>query len=1453
MCSSIGSSLRQEYYYDCVVDVYYSSDPQAALAPVTGFADYCQDVLDLVQWPAQSLCTYFPNTFPDWVGTLCDKPCYYGSKSPDNPDVCACATGYWNKSCDEQCPGGAAYSCHGHGACDKLTGTCDCPINKLNTGDCSTCSTGWLGSDCTVTYTEPVASRTKAFAHVANIAVVHNLDGLAFRFIGTGQYHLLNLNVNLFIQGKFIRCYTQYSCITFLGFRLGDPTNGYTSISINALVKSRLSVSIDGASTSLDRMMFFYGFTIERLASTQLSIIVSPATHILISSIGPYLSVSASLPIDLVPVIGGLLSGGRTSTSADAISHVLSSPGYSTPLDLCSNTNIQNPSNTEVPGYSLPLSTATAPNGPAQMNYTEVSVMAMTAYAELWTVDPCDNLISYTAEDYEKQETGGFALKFVDSALFATFSADSVIGLNVTIELLLKTNTSAGGTILSYAAEQTFVLESGSTLSVLYGQTEYTTNLTIEENVWNKVLMTYEGETGQLDLYCFSSSGEVLRHLLELPLNILTRQGTLALGQWQPPNSGESHEARPSFVGYLDNVMIWSIVVDPTVVQETWDLSVLSVEPLLSAAWLLDEGEGTSGSDIKDGLMFSLPPDPWSAPLWVPSSTLGMQVDDIDILTYTFHSSVLQSESNATCAALLTDISNNCPGLPGAYVEMLNVMCLQQVSTRMMLADAYDLLFKAADACEVDRENSKWPGDQLCQEATDASKPIQRCSRTCVFGVEQQDGTCLCDAGYHVSNCTGICPGGSQTPCNAHGKCEEGTSCQCDANWKGDASCGSCSTNWTASDCSILISSPVTNRQAYVTPTALYKTFDQAHFSLPNTAGAFVVFENSDVEIQIHQTLCEYGVCVTAMAFQMSNVTLSIHPGQGDNSKPYVFLNDVKFETTVVSAYLGNDMTLIFHNTLGIEMKVGNHLSVHANVIGQFLHVTIEAEQAQCQFATGIFGSCDNNVSNDILVDMVSGDSEDHAALIQASYKQPLHSSLFNGQATNLVGSDLSLGYALSFNNSAGRTVPLSHQFSTTTRRKRSLPNYNQSPDVTVSLLVRPQETDGIIMSYGKTNTFAVENAINVTLHCGSNIIVTNAQLVNNKWNQIVLALDRSANILHFYVFDHVSSLVYQELTQECPDFMELDGRITLGDWQPAPDGTKREVSKFIGEIDEFSVWLTHFPHTVVYQMYHLNVQPTAFKDYLVYLYKFAEGLGHTAHEIVKDRDLHLPHVPWPHPTWMSSDLELADLSSTNVITDIPADVELACTEFFADVTISSTCSPSLGSDVYALFYSLCSKSVHIDGAFYTILTFVQVCQNSVGSSLDLTTLCGADYAPSWIEVYCHTCGFGQWTGTECQCYTGFWGVLCDQACPGVGVAHITAMGTVRQTAPVCVMYITQVALVNCLPVIPDGLVTTVPCFHQHTVSPYNSPSVPTYRAMAELSHLTAPCMTSQHWEHISY
>ena len=102
-----------------------------------------------------------------FVGPRCDIPCPHSSPTgavcggagvchwgPPSAAVCACGPGHYGRTCQHECPGGAASPCSGHGACDTATGLCRCDRTAAQGhwagAACGACAEGWSGAQCTM-------------------------------------------------------------------------------------------------------------------------------------------------------------------------------------------------------------------------------------------------------------------------------------------------------------------------------------------------------------------------------------------------------------------------------------------------------------------------------------------------------------------------------------------------------------------------------------------------------------------------------------------------------------------------------------------------------------------------------------------------------------------------------------------------------------------------------------------------------------------------------------------------------------------------------------------------------------------------------------------------------------------------------------------------------------------------------------------------------------------------------------------------------------------------------------------------------------------------------------------------------------------------------------------------------------------------------------------------------
>ena len=1396
-CSRVGDALVQSHREDCIKDVTDTGDKDAAVDSVVAFADYCEEVLAISEWPARQLCSHFTNTadFSKWIGAKCDKQCYFGHADAKDREVCVCNKGYWDTSCHSECPGGATSLCSGLGPCNTSSGSCECPVNRRGSDDCSACSNGWHGTDCSVMF-QSTATETRVMAKLTDTGHVHTVDGFDFRLTNVGEYHLLNLHPYVMIESKLIRCHECFSCVAFIGVRLGDDRRGFTTLTIHVAPDMTFDFILNEFSSMIDSTLYFYGFNISRLSASELAVNVGSDLQIIIRAVGVYLDTSVVVSRDLVNATDGILSGRGGDSISDATMYILSSAGYSQPLNNIANSMVpeqkpqmSQPSST----YELQLATAKSFGNVHVQDSHSLSQSAMNAYVDIWSVHSSDTFISYPSKDHQAQAVGGYSLKFHNTSAYSVFNAQSVIGSDVTFEMFVKaTNGNVSGVLFSYASSHVFAVVSEETIVVQVKDSTYNTGLSLQEGEWNKVVITYKGDTGMLNAYVFSSDGVPHRGIVMIPENMFTENGTLALGQWQPPRSGWNHERPHSFDGCIDSFLVWGIAVEAALIKDVWDMNLHDAATLLNANWQFDEGQRDLALDSLQGHGFRLPGRPWISPHWVPSCIPARKATDVNPLTDTCKDEQQRRDATSMCLFLMrnTSMAQQCLSVHSTIVDMYVFFCQQEVCINCGdISAAHKVALDFADACMFSSSLAAWPGKGLCGAIGDLRSGTQ-CYDKCRFGTTSSNGQCECNEGYTGPHCDQLCPGGTQSLCSRHGRCTEAGDCDCDHNWQGH-SCDSCAELWYGSDCSVLVTSPFhqsTTKMAFVTPTATYHTFDHVQFVVGNKEGVFSLFELSGdkVTMQVHQVVCDLPSCVDAVALQVGSETVTVYAEKDTKQWPNIYVGHTKLKYGEMSRGVSDivDISLSSTEKMTLHVKEPYLLKVTVYLMHHFLHVTVETDTKTCQNAAGILGSCDGDVDNDVPFNKSTASLSSLAADVSQQYQVAEDLSLFDAALLKRLSQ---AGYAMSLNSTATTSDVLSRSFSNATLKSST---GSSNKDVTVSLLVKPVSHGGIILAYGKRKTFALTNDVNVTIHCGQNAFVTSTSNSIGEWNQLVLAYERDNRRLHYYHMNAAGALTYETFDIDCADLMDIGGRVTLGSWQAAGDNVIHTVTRFDGQIDDMSVWLTRLPHAVIYQLFHLNVRPWMFASKLAYLYTFVEDDGPTAKDIMGAADFHGAQSPWQHPTWLPSDLEMYDLPSNtrqlfnNNNDNKQRDIDFICDSFFMSSIMKSS-SVHIDGKIREHFHSQCRRSgrrsANVMNAYFTMASFVELSRVVSSGQNDLhTVLCSGPLKqqPLWLRRDCAGCIFGTLDKNgKCKCYLGYWGSSCSNRCPGDRAAVCSGHG----------------------------------------------------------------------------
>lgn len=1363
LCTEAGSSTLQKYKYDC----QSSTNQYDLVDSVLNYAEYCQIILKLDNWPAQSLCTEMANdaAFFALFTDYCDPACYFGSK--DGGTECICNTGYWNTSCDQVCPGGISNPCSGYGSCDMKTGLCDCPANRQGSDDCSNCTDGWMGSSCDIAVNE--LNGAKSIAMARQLGHMTNLDGLSFIIRDPDEYTLLTMSDVLMIEGKLISCHQNYTCFTFISTRIGDSTKGYTTITTKASTQDtdKPKVYIEGQENSLDSPLYFSGFKAERPNSDDIKITIGNDINILIRQQGQYLTLEVEMAIGHLSLTSGLLGGSGETSATSKQSQLLYREIYSPSICMYSGV-IQSASNTEITGYNLAFS-----NVVLNQNISMSSELNFSRF-----VPPsCDNFIYYPTTDDQLQKVGGFSLNFFSTVVTTYVDLYASNGPNITFDFLVKKGNVSGdgGVLFSFSHSNLFMVESAESLEITYNTMKYPTNLTLETGKWNKIVVMYYGELGDLDIYVFNSTGYIERRSVLLPTGIFNSPGTLSLGHWIPPSSGEQMTPPTALHGQIDNFLIWKIPIEPNIIVDIYQMNPLNIHKLLHYAWLFDDGQGQQTSDFLNGQTFELPTTPWVPPGWIPSDLYYENVKSPGVIDVFFTNTSEEAAADDLCKKITNNIYSECNAIPSSMKQISYSECMQVYSTTKDLASVNNVILNYGRMCQVSLNLPASPVLTLCDSMEVNTNENSGCPKTCLFGEEQADGSCNCTYGYIGSTCSEKCPGGSDTPCSNHGTCDNNGVCTCDWNWDASSDCGTCTTGMKGPECAIMYAGSRLGTTAYVTSQGDYMGFSGYQVSLDELTGTFSAFlKAGTLGIEAYQVSCQFGACVIGLSITTSDSSIVILPSGEQDIPPIIYKDNVKINYDTVTALTASvNLEMGSYAKLKLTVKTPQTNTITVTAQEQWLDFALDINSAVCQAAEGILGNC-----NDATSPYTSMTHSELVTHIDKSFRSE-QGTMVNTLAS-VYGGDVNenTGFALSFNNTASQSKQLSYKDTVT---------FN-SNEFSLGVFFKPHQEGGVIMSYSKDKTFTIYSTDPITMQSGSETITTSISPGINEWNQLIITMDGDKSQMHLYHYGPNASMTYQIIDKFIPDLFAEGGQVSLADWSPSTTSDKHlftDAEIFVGEIEEISIWKDPIPVSMMTQAESLNVKGAGFLSNVSTLWSFSEGFGNVASDDVLSNDIEMPTFPWQTPQWVTSDLKLKDINpdSENKV-EMKQDVKDFCEQFFDSAAVASACG-SVSPQSWDWFKQQCiilgSSSSDADDGMNAMVSFIMACEAQGGTTSSLfTEMCTLNGTiPFWVMQECNDCGFG-YKGSDgnCLCYYGYWGTNCDSTCPNGVVEPCNNHGT---------------------------------------------------------------------------
>ena len=992
--------------------------------------------------------------------------------------TCSCKDGHWGLACQHDCPGGPLTPCSNNGLCNKTTGLCSCDPNWRGDVNCTTCSPGWHGLDCSVAEQSPNNQTAAAFGHGYFVT----LDGAGYKFLGNGEYHLI-LSQSLEIQVRMVTCFSSSSCFNAVAVKIEQNT---------LLIHSRFAnqgepvVFANGMRTySLE---FDFGpanqmFTFKRTSRLQFVLSSTYGVQIIIRLYDRYLDIHLRVDNQTYCQASQGLWGNCNSNRYD---------------DLSSKDGI----------------VMTAAN--VSQSYIH------ELYGLSWQVAKKDSLFVYDINDYHEQRElygGGYALYFNNSGAH-TGEIYSFTSSDITIEFMVRAE-SQNGTLLSYTSTKMFavVLDSGK-IKLRYEDTILDTLAVIQTNKWNHIALVWSVSTRILQFYqlFYKDDGGQRVHSRNFPVpgsvNVFQPGGTLALGYCQPAPGGLQIPLKEGFIGQIDEMRIWNQKLDPFTISANWRRMLgcsLRIQNLASL-WKLNEGDGIVAYDCVSSAHIRFRSGIWQGPTWVYSTVdiPNFSVDTQTAYGFRFGSTWMNVEQICYNLIFGSSLTTQYTMLNTATLWFYHMSCVTSVTRSSHYSDAYWPLMALSDFYQLFADHSSWYAQSLCRHVSVFNFPEWygvNCAKQCKFGLPGNNGddSCVCMKGFYGVNCSRECPGGYNVPCSAQSPCNNFTGkCSCPVEANSTDDCSVCSAGWVGADCSVALGGNVSNPDNFTCQgfvAAHYTTFDGAGYTF-GTYGEFYLMKTSEFTAQVRQIPCMSGsFCISSVAMKTGSTQITVRASYNGSGMPLVWFN--RRLTDKTSLNLENDF--IFRKVSPQAYEIGkdspDKILLRVKAWKKYLSFEITSAGRLCTVASGLCSSCDSKIGNDFTNSTGTvywGHTISQRTIIDifaSRWKVSIIDSLFVFGYTsyNEQREITSNGYALKFNGTIASTGPLNTAFV-------------KGKDFTLQLFVKVDALGGTIISYAKGFTFAIVNDVSVKIYVGGIAYDMGITLPLGSWIQVSIA-----------------------------------------------------------------------------------------------------------------------------------------------------------------------------------------------------------------------------------------------------------------------------------------------------------------------------------------------------------
>ncbi|KAJ7340210.1 hypothetical protein OS493_002941 [Desmophyllum pertusum] len=677
-CGGLGGGTIAFYVRACLRVIASSGQVSLGVSVVVAFADTCQVQANLTVWPARQMCRYevFQNSrLMDWIGVNCNIPCPYGYAPSALDGTCKCDRGFWGQLCDGVCPGGPVNVCSGHGHCSGESGRCLCRRRWRGALDCSQCTPGFLGNDCSVSVIAP--TEELPITSVFGTGYYVTLDGVKINVNIAGEFNVLALvRYGLSVQFRQVRIgsYVRVRCVSV------RVQQSVIAIHSSIGIAGQVLVTLDGFPISYKSSVSLgiSGFVFQRTSLNSYAVTGPGGFNFVINSLAVHFDVSITMNRWLCQEACGLLGRCR------------------------------------VPGSSVLPSNCAAGGILDTHDISTVTQDILISYVNTWTVPQNESsfgpVLNISGES-QSSSVAGSCLYFNGTSVITAPLVNVFVGNYITIQLFVKAKNPSvhGGTIISYALSETFAITVNKTIMIYFGTTIIDTQLVLETELWNHISFVYRRSSGLVQFYLINSIGVIQTRVFFVGVGIFAEGGTLAIALWQVTKVSIF---LPGFVGWVDELSFWNKRFDSVTIQQTWNANLQVEIPGIALLWKFNEGSGFICRATVGSLDFSLPAPPWRGPIWYPSDA----ITEVNVFITPDPSDV---EANNSTQELCADIFlkgplyNECSNVTGGS-EFYYDACISEVSSSRTLDAALTTAVAFGKECQAALNLSSLPGEGLC-------------------------------------------------------------------------------------------------------------------------------------------------------------------------------------------------------------------------------------------------------------------------------------------------------------------------------------------------------------------------------------------------------------------------------------------------------------------------------------------------------------------------------------------------------------------------------------------------------------------------------------------------------------------------------------------------------------------------------------------------------------------